>query len=78
MRSLPALVYARGSMCAWATAFVRSNERGELSARGNVPVTEKRAGGDAFEFRRIATTRQVLVTCRTELTVFEQKNEIFS
>lgn len=78
MWSLPALVYARGSVCAWATAFVRSYERGSASLRRKVPVTEKRAGGDAFEFRRIATTRQVLVICRTELTVFEQKNEIFS
>ena len=58
MWSLPALVYARG-LCAWPDVFVMSNERDELSARGTVPVTEKRAGGDAVEFRGIATTRQV-------------------
>ena len=44
MRSLPALVYARGSICAWVTVFVRSM-RGVSSRRGamfllpkNVPV----------------------------------------
>ncbi|EFF80676.1 hypothetical protein HMPREF0970_00312 [Schaalia odontolytica F0309] len=39
--------------------FVRFNERGVSSVCVKVPVIEKRAGGDAFEFRRIATTRQV-------------------
>ena len=58
MWSLPALVYARG-LCAWLAVFVRFNERGASSAYDEVLVTEKRAGGDAFEFRGITTTRQV-------------------
>ena len=58
MWSLPALVYARG-LCAWPAVFVRSNERGAFSAWGKVLVTENRAGGGVFEFRGIATTRQV-------------------
>lgn len=58
MGSLPALVYARG-LCAWPDVFVRSNVRGVSSAYDEVLVTEKRADGDAFEFRGITTTRQV-------------------
>ena len=58
MWSLPALVYARG-LCAWPDVFVRSNQRGVSLAWSKVLITEKHAGGDAFEFRGITTTRQV-------------------
>ena len=44
---------------AWVAVFVRCNERGGSSVWGEVPVTEKRAGGDAFESRKIATVWQV-------------------
>jgi len=42
----------------WSVVFVRSNERDVSLAWGKVPVTEKRAGEDAFQSRKIATMRQ--------------------